>query len=222
MPRPHTEIGQQNQSTSGGIGGYPKQPPAIPNFLPMTPGFEAAQRGANDALSGAEGAYAVGRTMIPAQLGLQKQRLTTDMGVATDRLREDLAGRGVYTAKNAQGTYGGTSPAGGGIGQSLYTQKVATPYGRQFQDLASQGAAQYGDLANSMGGAMLGYNQNIMQGLLDRAAQAYQDQPLSLGLGGYDLPHLPAPQFPGAAGIGGGGRTRPRSHRGARGRRGGK
>lgn len=222
---PHTQIGNHgNRVPRGpltppvapGVGGWPTPPPRIPNFLPMTPGFEATQRGANDALTGAEGQYAQGQIMTPAQIGLQKQRLTTDMGVATDRLKENLAERGVYTPwaaeSTAQAPVRAQSPAGGGIGQALYSRSVATPFGRQFQDLGAQGAGQYSGLAQGMAGAELGYNQDIMQGLLQRASDAYQQQPYSLGLGGYDLPHQAAPQFPGAA-TGAGGRTRPRRHR---------
>lgn len=180
---------------SPGVGGMPQLPPTPPAFLPMTPGFEGAQRQANDTLTGAEGQYAMGQIMTPAQLGMQKQRLTTDMGVATDRLREELAGRGVFTPKNAAGGYGGTSPAGGGIGQTLYGRNVATPFGRQFQDLASSGANAYAGMAGDLAGAQLGYNQNIFEGLLGRANDAFQAMPTNLPLGGYNVPDMPNQSF---------------------------
>jgi hypothetical protein len=188
----------------------PQYPNAPAPFLPMTAGFEASQRSANDALTGAEGQYAMGQIMTPAQLGLQKQRLTTDMGLDTSRLKEQLAGRGVFTAKNAAGGYGGTSPTGGGVGETMYTRNIANPYGRQFQDLASQGVNQYADQASGMAGAELGYNQNLFQGYLSSADEAMQNQPLSLNMGGYNVPDQANPNFsfqPQARG----GRTRPRN-----------
>lgn len=173
---------------SPGVGGMPQFGNAGAPFLPMTSGFESRQRGLNDQLTGAEGQYAMGQIMTPAQLGMQQQRLSTDMGVATDRLKEDLAGRGVFTAKNAAGGYGGTSPAGGGIGESLYGRHVATPFGRQFQDLADQGANAYATQAGNLAGAQLGYNQGQMENYLQTADEAMQWQPLSANYGSYNVP----------------------------------
>jgi hypothetical protein len=191
----------------------------------MTPGFEASQRGANDMLTGAEGQYAMGGIMTPAQLGLQKQRLDTDMGIETDRLKESLAERGVFTPKNAAGGYGGTPPAGGGVGQSMYTRHVANPFGRQYQDLASQGADAYAGRAGDMAGAQLGYNQSMFEGLLGSADEAFQAQPLSTQFGGYNVPDQANPNFSFQPnGRPGGGRTRPRKQNPKKpgGRRGGK
>jgi len=222
--RPHTQIGQHGKGANAphnrpgngpggaggqhtgpqmpqppfqtpGVGGMPQFPNAPAPFLPMTAGFEQSRRSANDALTGAEGQYAMGQIMNPAQLGLQKQRLDTDMGIETDRLKEQLAGRGVFTAKNAAGTYGGTSPAGGGIGQTMFTRNVANPFGRQYQDLASQGANAYADQASGMAGAELGYNQSMFQGLLGSADEAMQNQPLSLDMSGYQVPNQANPGF---------------------------
>lgn len=204
MPKPVGTTGFQNP---GGVGQFPQTPPQVPSYLPNTPGYEQRWRGANDQYAQAEGQYAVGQEMIPAQYGLQKQRLDTDMGVATNRLKEDLAGRGVYTAQNAQGTYGGTSPAGGGIGQSLYTRNVATPFGRQYQDLADATAGAYNNLYSQYGGAGLGYNMDQYNNLLSTADEAYQMQPMGLSSGGYNVPSLPAPSF--SFPPMGGGRRRP-------------
>ncbi len=206
--KPHTQIGQQGKGTgapkgggktlqaggSPGVGGMPEMPPTAPNFLPMTPGYEAVQRGANDQLMGAEGQYATGQTMVPAQVGLQKQRIQTDMDVATQRMREELAGRGVFTPYGANGQRT-SAPVGGGIGQTLHQQRIATPYGRQFQDLAAGAAGQYGDMASAMGGAYTGYNEALLQGLLGRASDAFSAMPTSLPLGGYDLPDMVNPSF---------------------------
>jgi hypothetical protein len=146
----------------------------------MTPGFERSQRGANDALTAAEGQYAVSSGLVAPQLNLQQQRLKTDMGVAANRLDENLAERGVFS---------------GGIRPQMYDREIATPFGRQFQDLALGAAGQYADIANQYGGAQLGYNQQIMDALQQRAADVYQAQPLGMPIGGYQLPHLPTPTF---------------------------
>ena len=188
--------GATGPGLAGGVGQFPNTPPQSPAFLPNTPGYEQRWRGANDQLSQAEGAYAVGQEMIPSQYGLQKSRLDTDMGVATDRLKEDLAGRGVYTAKNAQGTYGGTSPAGGGIGQTAYTQKVATPFGRQYQDLADSAANAYNQMYQDYAGANLGYNMNQYDNYLQTADEAYNMAPMGLSSGGYNVPGMDSPYYP--------------------------
>lgn len=232
--RPHYQLGQKGKgkrrpkrqgglrpgaTTSafqnpGGVGQFPNVPPKVPNFLPNTPGMEAGWRNANDALSQAEGQYAVGQEMIPAQYNLQKARIDTDQGVATNRLNEDLAGRGVFTGKNAAGTYGGTSPSGGGIGETLYGRNVATPFGRQRQDLADATAGAYNDLYSQYGGANLGYNMDMYNNYLSGADEAYQLAPMGLSTGGYNVPGLDAPffSFPpmNQGGGGGGGNTGPR------------
>jgi len=112
---------------AGGVGEFPKMPTPPANFLPMTPGYEQDWRGLNDQLGAAEGQFAQGQAMLPAQYNLMNTRIQNDQDLATKRLNEDLAGRGVYTAKNAAGTYGGTSPSGGGVGESMYSRNVATP-----------------------------------------------------------------------------------------------
>jgi hypothetical protein len=209
---PGAPTGQPNMGTVGGFPAMPKRPP---NFLPMTPGFEHAAGQAGDAMSAAEGAYAQGKTMIGAQLGLQNARLNTDQGVATNQLNENLAGRGVYTPKNAQGGYGSTSPSGGGIGQALYGRNVATPFGRQRQDLASSGAAAYGDLAGAYGQAQMGYNQSMYNALGQRANDAYAAMPLNAQMGEYGVPDMANPMFSAApGGPARPGRTRPRKNKG--------
>jgi hypothetical protein len=200
---------------AGSVGGFPELPKAPPNFLPNTPGFEQAQGQALDTLAGAEGQYAIGKTMIPAQLGLQGARLQTDQDVATDRLREDLANRGIFTPYGASGySAAGTSPAGGGVGQALYNRNVATPFGRQRQDLGAAGAGAYSDLSGAYGGAQLGYNQDMYQALLGRANDAFSAMPLSAQMGGYALPDMAMPSFSAPPQSTRPGRTRPRKPRG--------
>lgn len=180
----------------GGVGEFPKMPTPPADFLPMTPGYEQDWRGLNDQLGAAEGQFAQGQAMLPAQYNLMNTRIQNDQDVATDRLKEDLANRGIYTAKNAAGTYGGTSPAGGGVGESLYSRNVATPFGRQYQDLAAQQAGNYQSLYGDYAGANLGYAQGINEALLNRANEAYQLDPMGLANSGYEVPDMASPYYP--------------------------
>lgn len=236
--RPHYQLGQKGKGkrrpkrqgglkpgattfqNPGGVGKFPNVPPQAPSFLPNTPGYEQRWRGANDQLSQAEGQYAVGQEMIPAQYNLQHQRLVNDQNVATNRLNEDLAGRGVYTAKNAAGGYGGTSPSGGGIGEALYSRNVATPFGRQFQDLADARAQAENALSSNYAGANLGYNMDMYNNLLGTADEAYQMSPYGLSSGGYNVPGLDAPFFSFPPQKAGGGKRRPAKNKNKRSNRG--
>lgn len=183
--KPHLQLGSNT-----GVGGMPQPAPTPPNFLPMTPGFMNAQGLANDQLAAAEGQYGIAQTMIPAQLNLQRSRINTDMGVAKSQLDEDLAERGVY----GNGT---------GIRTDLTNRHIATPFGRQYQDVGFGAAAQLADAASQYGGAQLAYNQSIMDALQQRAADVYSAQPLGMPIGGYTVPDLPKPN------TGGGGKRRP-------------
>lgn len=210
---PHTQIGQKGkgagstkptsqQPNLGGVGGYPALPGQIPNFLPNTPQFEAAQRGANDQLTAAEGQYAAGQQMIPAEANLQRARLNTDQAYATEAEKEMLAQRGIFAT--------GSGPAGtGGVSSYLMGRDVSTPFGRQFQDLGANVAGQYGNLASQYGGAQLGFNQDIMNALLQRASDAYGQMPMSIPFD-YQTPHMQQPMFSNKPA----GRTRRRHHGG--------
>lgn len=180
----------------GGVGEFPKYPEQQDDFLPMTPGYEQDWRGLNDQLGAAESEFAQGQAMLPAVYNLANTRLQNDQTVATDRLNEDLAARGVYTAKNAAGGYGGTSPSGGGVGETMYGRNVATPFGRQFQDLAADQANAYQNLYGTYAGANLGYNQGINEALLNRANEAYELDPMGLANSGYSVPDMANPYFP--------------------------
>lgn len=191
-------------------GAFPAAPPQVPNFLPMTPGYEAAYRGANDQLAGAEGAYAASGALIPAQIAQQRARLDTDQNVATDRLKEQLAERGIYTPYGAGSTAAAPqmadSPAGGGVGEALYNRQVATPFGRSRQDLGGAAADAYQGRALEYGGAQLGFNQAMFDALLGRAGDAFEAMPLSLPIGGYELPEMAGPSFSAPPNKGGGGK----------------
>lgn len=206
--KPHTQIGQNGRGTgkpkpknvppfqTGGLpfqaGQMPKPPPTIPNFLPSTPSFERGMSSINDMRSLAESQYGIRTGMIQPQLDLGLARLTTDQGIATDRLNENMAERGVFTS---------------GFRPTLYQQHIATPFGRQRQDLASAAAQSYADAGMQYGQDLLGADQNLFN-LYNDTAQETAGQPyLGFDLGGYQVPNQAGPYFttprPGA------GRTRP-------------
>lgn len=229
--KPHTQIGQKGKGTgrpkprntpnygTAGLpiqaGQFPKFPPQIPNFLPDTSAFEAGQGRANDALSAAGSQYGISTGLIGPQYDLAKARLDTDQRVATDRLKENLAERGVYTPFGANGM--ATNPGGGGIGETMYARQVATPFGRQYQDLAANASGQYADAANQYGAAQLGYNQQMGDLYNQRAEDAFNLMPLSVPTGGYQLPHRPGPMLTTNYSVKGGGKTRPKGDGGNKG-----
>lgn len=218
--KPHTQIGQKGKGggrpkpkpvgplQTGGLpfqaGQMPKPPPSIPNFLPSTPGFERGMTGLNDARSLAESQYGIRTGMIDPMLKQGLARLDTDQGVATNRLNENMAERGVFTS---------------GFRPTLYQQQIATPFGRQRQDLAANAAQQYADASMQYGQDLLGADQGMFN-LYNDTAQETASQPyLGFNLGGYQVPNQPGPYF--SSPQPGGGRTRPRRDRngGRRGRR---
>ena len=207
--KPHTQIGQKGKGTNkpkpknqppfqtGGLpfqaGQIPKPPPQIPNFLPNTPGFERGQRTVDDARSLAGARYNFTTGMIDPQLQQQYARLDTDQGLATRRLDENMAERGVFTS---------------GFRPKLYQEQIATPFGRQRQDLAAGAARAYGEAGMDYGESLLGA-ENAMFDLYNDRAQETAGQPyLGFETGGYQVPNQPGPYF-----STGGGRTRPNRNR---------
>lgn len=176
--RPQQPYGPPSMPTNApSVGAMPKAPPEVPNFLPNTPGFERAQTDINDARLAADTAYSTQSQMIPAQFNLGMARLDTDKGYATEALNEDLAERGIFDSSHRP---------------YLYGRDVATPFGRGAQDLAFDAANAYSGLASQYGNDLLGGARSLYDAYLQRAADAYQAQPLSLPTGGYNLPPLPS------------------------------
>jgi hypothetical protein len=139
----------------------------------MTPQFEAAQRGANDQYSAQMMNLSNQQGMIDPALQLQLSRMGTDVGYANSGLQESLANRGMFES----GAY-----------PYMYQRDIGIPYGRGAQDLALGAAGQYADIAGQMGGAGLGYNQQMMDALLGRAAQISERPPMASPQFGYRPP----------------------------------
>ena len=141
-------------------------PPLPANYFPMTPGFEAGQRGIEDQLAAAEANYAAQSGLVDPWFQMMRERAGTDVGYATDALQQNMAGRGIWG-----------SP---GIYSDIYQKGIGTPYGRHMQDLAFNAAGQYSNLGSALGGAYLDYNQGLMDLLLNRASDLSQTLPLSV------------------------------------------
>jgi hypothetical protein len=139
----------------------------------MTPQFEAAQRGANDQYSAQMMNLSNQQGMIDPALQLQLSRMGTDVGYANSGLQESLANRGMYES----GAY-----------PYMYQRDIGIPYGRSAQDMMLGAAGQYADIAGQMGGAGLGYNQQMMDALLGRAQQISERPPMASPQFGYRPP----------------------------------
>lgn len=223
--KPHTQIGQKGKGTgkpkprrqppfpTGGLpfqaGQMPKPPPQIPNFLPSTPSFVRGQTGINDMRSQAQNRFGIETGMIKPQMDLQNARLDTDQALAGRRLSEGMAERGVFTS---------------GFRPTLYQEQVATPFGRQRQDIAAAGAQDYADSSLRYGDTLAGLGGQEFN-LYNDTAQETASQPwLGFNLGGYQVPNQPGPYFSTQAGGGGRpghGKTRP-NKRNQRNRNGGR
>lgn len=131
----------------------------------MTPQYEADQRGADYALSGTLQGIQNQQNLIDPMTQLMTSRLQTDQGYDYQRLMEDMANRGLV---------------GSGPQAQLYQRDIGIPYGREYQDLALGAGQQYSDLMGQTSGAHSDYNSAMIEALLNRAAQAAQDMPLSL------------------------------------------
>ncbi len=168
-------LGGTRAAPQGGKGAAPAQAGqgagmAPPNFLPMTAAYEATRRDLADQLAAAESQYGIGSEQIAPWLNLQTTRAGTDLGYDQARLNEQLANRGVYES---------------GITPYLFTRDIGIPYGRQMQDLALSAANQYSDLGAGLGSSYLGYDQGMLNALLQRAADVASQMPLSVPQGGF-------------------------------------
>ena len=177
--------GYPGQGTPGGLGNYANFPaPQGPGaeFMPMTPQYEAGRRGLADEQMGQQTDIMGQQAMVDPLYQQQKSRLETNQNFDTQRMKEELAGRGVYTPYGAGGGFG-QSPdnvaaqdnAGGGIGQYMFNRDIQVPYGRQYSDLATGAAGAYGQGSTAYGDTELAYNQGLTELLLNRASDSAQN-----------------------------------------------
>jgi len=187
------------ETTAPQFSGMPQFPPEAPNFLPNTPGFEAAQSNVNNQRLAGATQYSTGNQLVSAGSDLGLARLGTDRGYAARDVDEAMAERGLYDS---------------GIRAQEQQRQVAIPYGRQEQDIGLDAMGQYSDLATGYGGSELDVNQQLFQAYLQRALDAQQAMPLGLPIGGYQLPNTPEfnPIYP-AKGKPKGGKVRPKKRK---------
>ena len=148
-------------------GGMPNQglPGNLQNFLPMTPEYIGAQRGAEDQLANSLAGLAYQRAQIPGAINMFGARQGTDIGYEKDALMENMAGRGVVDS---------TIPG--------YTsmRDITIPHERNQQDFQLGIQDQLNQLSMGEGQAKLGYNQTLMEALLNRGDEVAQTMPLGL------------------------------------------
>ena len=180
--------GYPGVGTAGALGEYANFPaPQAPaeNFLPMTPQFEAGRRGLADEQMSQQADILGQQALVDPLYQQQKARLETDRWYEKERMKEQLAGRGVFTPYGAGGQQAGSVmndplSTGGGIGQYLGQRDIQIPYGRQFSDMGQNAFNQYGGLNNLYGDTELAYNQGMAELLLGRAADAAEMMPMNV------------------------------------------
>jgi hypothetical protein len=176
--------GYPGTGTPGSMGNYANFPaPQKPaeDFLPMTPQFEAGRRGLADEQMGQQTDILAQRAMIDPMYQQALSRLQTDQTFDTDRLKEQLAQRGVYTPYGANGqVVQDQRNTGGGVGQTMFNRNIEVPYGRQYSDLATGAANAYGQTSQAYGDTEMAYNQGLAELLLNRASDASQN--ISMGV----------------------------------------
>lgn len=160
--------GQSGQGIAGSYGDYanfPAPQDAPPDFLPMTPQFEAGRRGLDDQYQANKMNIINQRDLVMPQYQQAKARLDTNKGYDTSRLNENVNERGLYDS---------------GIRSQLMTRDVNLPYGRQFSDLATNAAAQMAGYNTQLADADLAYNQGMAELLLNRAADSASNIPMNV------------------------------------------
>ncbi len=165
---------QRNPQTPQQPAYQPVSPPQ--NFLPQNADFLANQKALSDALSASQMGYQTQIEQLRPQADLQLARLGTDQNVAAQSLNENAAARGIY---------------GSGVQDQLYNRDIATPYGRQRQDISSNLAAALSQLYSGMDQSNLQYQQGLADSYLQLAQQQAQALPLSLYQGGPPAPKPP-------------------------------
>lgn len=155
-----------NQGQPGGQGNQPHQGGG--STLMLSPQGEAVRRGLDDELAGTLTRLGVQRDQIPAMVKLMTARLESDQ-------TEDL--RQTDEAANARGVYNSGM-------RTTNRHNVTQGYDRQRQDLASNIAQQFSDLAQQEADARSRYNQGLTDLLLSLANDASNDPNYPTGSSG--------------------------------------
>jgi hypothetical protein len=129
--------------------------------------FEQARRALDDSLSAELAQLGVEEAQIPSWVNLVTARLATDQRETERRANE---------AANARGLYGSTirTDTLGGIGQT---------FGRSREDLATEAAGMFTDIARRRSGAHAGYGQRLAELLLALASEQAKNPRTPVGSG---------------------------------------
>lgn len=158
---PRVRRGRRRKS----FGGMKPGPLQTQNFLPMTPQFEASRRGIEDSYAASLADITQQRSLMPGMINMFKARQGTDIGYATQGLNENMVDRGIYDS---------------GIRPQLQMRDITIPYERRQQDFSLQMEALANELAQAEGAAGLGYNQSLIEAMLQRGGDVASSPPLSL------------------------------------------
>jgi len=162
-PRRNPMRRRPNRGTNN-PGGMPIQNVST-NFLPNTPEYTAVQRGAEDQLANSLAGLAYQRAQVPGAINMFNARQGTNIARDTNDINENTAGRGVYDST---------------IRPDLIMRDVTTPYSRAQQDFQLQMEDLLNQLSMQEGEAKLGYNQSLMEAMLNRGQQVAEEMPLGL------------------------------------------
>ncbi len=149
-----------------------KQNPPKNMGMPLDPMFEQQRRGLDDSLSASLAGISSQRSMIDPRMQQDLARMGTDQSWNTGLMNESEVGRGMYDSSI----------------RGMDATNLNTQYDRMRQDLANQSAEQYSLLAQDEGNAYLGYNQGLMELLLQSAEGSASD------------PYSPMPTYGGPGG----------------------
>lgn len=133
--------------------------------LPLDPQFEMQMRLLNDQLTQALTGANSSKEQLSAYGKQQSGRLSTNQGIEHQDLKDNLAARGVMNS----------SLYGSNLGD------LETNYLRQRQDLANNLASGFSDIYGQESEAILSYNQQLQEALMDLANRAANDRSIISG-----------------------------------------
>lgn len=135
-------------------------------FMPFTPGYESQYRFANDQLNASLGDINFQRSQLGPMTDLFTNRMGTDQRYETHLLNQNLADRGLSMSSSPK--------------SYLQRRDIDLPFDRRRQDFSFDMANRMAELQNAEAQAYLGYNQSLMEALLQNAADVASTVPLGL------------------------------------------